>query len=242
MRPSPVPHDTRLRLIAASLIVLALSQLQHLGLSLATLLLVFSLALIEGLKPGAWRRLFHAELFVLLLLVTMPFAIPGEPLFSIGIWNVSKEGVVRAGLLASKVSAAVLLLAMFLGEIEPARFGATLKALRMPERLVRLLVMTVRYIFVFRSEAERLQTAMKARAFTPGTNRHTWTSYGYLIGMLLVRSQDRARRVENAMICRGYQGHFPYMDMAAPDLWDWVTFTGLSASAVALLIFDKMQI
>ena len=57
---------------------------------------------------------------------------------------------------------------------------------------MRLFVMTVRYVSVIRMEAARLRTAMKARAFKPSTNRHTYTSYGNLIGMLLVRSLDRA--------------------------------------------------
>ena len=38
---------------------------------------------------------------------------------------------------------------------------------------------------------------------------HTYRSLGYLIGMLLVRSHERSGRIYNAMLCRGFRGHFP---------------------------------
>ena len=49
---------------------------------------------------------------------------------------------------------------------------------------------------------------MKIRSFKPGTNLHTYRSYAYLAAMLLVRSYDRADRVYQAMICRGFHGTF----------------------------------
>jgi cobalt/nickel transport system permease protein len=47
---------------------------------------------------------------------------------------------------------------------------------------------------------------MKARGFQPTTNLHTYKTYAHLVGMLLVRSADRAERVRNAMLCRGFRG------------------------------------
>ena len=35
---------------------------------------------------------------------------------------------------------------------------------------------------------------------------HTYKTIAYLVGMLLVRSCDRAERVHNAMLCRGFRG------------------------------------
>ncbi|MFW5792080.1 MAG: energy-coupling factor transporter transmembrane component T family protein, partial [Desulfohalobiaceae bacterium] len=54
----------------------------------------------------------------------------------------------------------------------------------------------------------RLRRAMKTRAFRPRTNLHTYRSYGHLLGMLFVRSFDRAERVHQAMRCRGFKGRF----------------------------------
>jgi len=49
---------------------------------------------------------------------------------------------------------------------------------------------------------------MKIRGLQPGTNIHTYRSYAYLAAMLLVRSYDRANRVFQAMLCRGFHGTF----------------------------------
>jgi cobalt/nickel transport system permease protein len=37
---------------------------------------------------------------------------------------------------------------------------------------------------------------------------HTYRTYAYLVGMLLVKSHDRADRVRAAMLCRGFRGRF----------------------------------
>ena len=49
---------------------------------------------------------------------------------------------------------------------------------------------------------------MKIRGFQPRTNLHTYRSYAYLAGMLLVRSYDRGENVFQAMLCRGFHGVF----------------------------------
>jgi cobalt/nickel transport system permease protein len=37
---------------------------------------------------------------------------------------------------------------------------------------------------------------------------HTYRTYAYLVGMILVKSHDRSQRVRAAMLCRGFQGRF----------------------------------
>jgi cobalt/nickel transport system permease protein len=49
---------------------------------------------------------------------------------------------------------------------------------------------------------------MKVRGFRPRMSGHAYRTYGYLIGMLLVRSFDRSERILAAMKCRGFHGHF----------------------------------
>lgn len=239
MREKLLPRDLRLRLAAAFVTVSALSQLHTLSTAAAALAGVCLIAALAGMERGLWRRLLHVESFVLLLFLTLPFAVAGEPLLAVGPLTATAEGVDRAALVACKVSASVLVLMTFLGEVDPARLGAALHTLRVPETIVRLFVMTVRYLSLIRAEALRLHEAMRARAFRPGSNRHTWRSYGYLIGMLLVRALERARRVEEAMLCRGYSGRFPHAVLAAPGLQDWLAFVGLSGLAVATLLADR---
>ncbi len=234
-----IPGDLRLRLVAALIVVVALSQLQNLALA-ATALAVFALlALMSGLEPGMARRLWHVEGLVALLVVTLPFTVEGTPAFSLGPLVASSQGLIHAGLLACKITAAALVVMVVPGAPEPAQLGAALHGLRVPEKLVRLLVMSVRYLAILRAEARRGHEAMRARGFRPRSNRHTWRSYGYLIAMLLVRALERAQRVEDAMLCRGFQGRFPHASLQAPAARDWFGFALLTGLAVAVFLGDR---
>ena len=43
-------------------------------------------------------------------------------------------------------------------------------------------------------------------------NGHSYRTFGYLVGMLLVRSFDRSERVLAAMKCRGFRGQYWLLD------------------------------
>jgi cobalt/nickel transport system permease protein len=75
-----------------------------------------------------------------------------------------------------------------------------------------LFLFTVRYLDVLHCECLRLRWAMKVRCFHPRMDRHTYRSFGNLLGMLLVRGYDRSERIMAAMKCRGFQGRFYLLD------------------------------
>ncbi len=234
------PADLRLRLVATVLAIACFSLLTTpwvAGCVLAAVLLVA-----WRMRPQArlWHRLLHVEGFLPLLFLTLPFTLPGAPLFTLGPLAASVEGSWRALLIACKVSASALLLMVMLGDVEPVRLGAALRGLKVNERLTRLFVMTVRHVGLIGEEARRLQDAMRARGFVPGSNRHTWRSTGNFIGMLLVRALARAQRIEEAMACRGYDGHFPLLPQPAPSVNDWRGFALLVGCAVAALGIDRL--
>ena len=56
----------------------------------------------------------------------------------------------------------------------------------------------------------------------------------------VVRALERAQRVEEAMLCRGYSGRFPHAALPAPGIRDWAAFAGLSGLAVATLLVDRI--
>ncbi|MEW5423033.1 cobalt ECF transporter T component CbiQ [Amorphus sp. 3PC139-8] len=231
-----LPKDERLRLVAAFVLVAALSQVEDIRTAALALGVACLVALIERTNRRLWRRLLHVEGFVLLLFLSLPFSVAGTPLFSVGPLTATVEGAIRAGLVACKVSASVLIVMTLLGPIEPTRIGAAMQALRVPDTIVRLFVTTVRYLSILREEALRLHESMRARAFSPRSNRHTWRSYGYLIGMLLVRALERGKRVEEAMLCRGFSGRFLHTALPAPAVGDWIGFSLLAALSVVMLI------
>lgn len=90
--------------------------------------------------------------------------------------------------------------------------GHALFALKTPARLVHLMMFTIRYIDVLREEYQRLRTSMKLRGFRPRSNWHTYRSYGYLVGMMLVRAIERSERILTAMKCRGFNGRITLLE------------------------------
>lgn len=49
--------------------------------------------------------------------------------------------------------------------------------LRMPDKIVHLLLMTHRYVFLIEQEYRRLMRAARLRGFRPGTNLHTYKKF-----------------------------------------------------------------
>lgn len=195
------------------------------GLGAPTLALAAALAAVGAAQlpiGEVKRRLVPMGLVMLLVVAFVPWAVRGEPLVQFGPWGYSREGVQLAGIVALKGIAIVLAVLALLGTMEITSLGHALRHLRVPEKGVHLLLLTVRYLGVLHREYLQLRVAMKARGFRLRMDVHTYRTIGHLVGMLLVRSLDRAERILAAMKCRGFRGHFYMLDhfafSAARDL------------------------
>jgi cobalt/nickel transport system permease protein len=79
-----------------------------------------------------------------------------------------------------------------------------LRRLRVPFILVTTLALLYRYLFVLVDEAQRIERARASRTLAP-SRRRTWRLLGSALGMLFVRSSERAERVYAAMLARGWR-------------------------------------
>jgi cobalt/nickel transport system permease protein len=128
--------------------------------------------------------------------------------FRFGFLLFSHDGLWLALQIALKANAIVLGLMALVGTMDAMTLGHALCHLHVPDKLAHLLLFTVRYLDIFHREYGRLRAAMKVRGFRPHMNLHTYRVYGYLVGMLLVRSFDRSERIVAAMKCRCFRGRF----------------------------------
>ncbi len=154
------------------------------------------------------RRLLPVNAMVLFLWFFLPFTTPGDVIWTVSIFKVTQAGLLLASTLTVKANAMMLMFIAFVVSTPVNTAGHAMSRLGMPDKLVHLFFFTYRYIHVIYDEYLRLKKAMLIRGFVPGTNIHTYRSYAYLVGMLLVKSADRAKRVHNAMLCRGFHGKF----------------------------------
>ncbi len=79
-----------------------------------------------------------------------------------------------------------------------------LEKLGAPRAFVVQVLFLYRYLFVLGDEATRLTRARSLRSFE-GRGMGIRV-FGSLVGQLLLRTLDRARRIHLAMLCRGFDG------------------------------------
>ncbi|MQX35840.1 cobalt ECF transporter T component CbiQ [Roseospira navarrensis] len=231
--------DPRTRILAAAGFALVAVALTSLWLMLIALVMA-GLAMGAARLPAGptLRRMAMMDGFIVVLLVMLPFTVPGPAAFTVLGWPASWAGLEQAAAIALKANAVALALLSLVGSMDPTTLGHALARLRVPERLVHLLLFTVRYIAVIEAEYHRLRRAMRARGFRPRTNGHTLRSLGYLIGMLLVRALERSERILQAMKCRGFTGRLPLLDTLRFSARDGVFAAGLIPVLAGLLILD----
>jgi len=123
-----------------------------------------------------------------------------------------------------------------------ASIGSGLHRLKVPDKLVFLLLMTYRYIAVIQSEYTRLLRAAKFRGFKPGTNLHSYKTYAFLAGMLFVRASLRARRVYQAMLCRGFKEKFYTLDLYPPNGLNFIFFGVMTLIGTGLVLAEWIWI
>lgn len=154
------------------------------------------------------KRLGTVLWFIVLIWAVLPFTFEGEKFHSIGIFTMTIPGVVLSAQITIKSLAILMVFMALIATMTVATMGAALSDLKLPGKIVYLLSITYRYIFVIEQEYQRLLKATKIRGFKPGTNIHTYKTYAYMVGMLFVRASSRADRVHKAMLCRGFNGKF----------------------------------
>ena len=216
--------DPRTRIVAAaafSAVVAVVNGFPALGLSLGAGLLAATLTNLPLL--GVVKRLVPVNVLMLLLVVLLPWTVAGPEhteLVVLGRLAYTWEGLRLAGAIAIKANAIALAVIVLVGTLDLVTLGHALSHLWVPDKLSHLLLFTVRYLDVLRREYRRLRAAMRIRGFRPRMSLHTYRSYGYLVGMLLVRSLDRSERILAAMKCRGFRGRFYLLDHFAFSLRD----------------------
>ena len=201
--------DPRVKIIGAIIFSVVVAVATNLSALLPALgISVFLIILSKLSIKKVLYRLLLVNGLIIFLWVLLPFTYKGESLFTIGPLVGTKEGVLYASQITVKCNAILLVMIALLSSTPIFTLGHAMGRLYFPNKIIHLFLFTYRYIHVIFQEYNRLINAMKIRGFIPRTNLHTYRSYAYLVGMLLVRSYDRAERIYTAMLCRGFHGKY----------------------------------
>lgn len=112
-----------------------------------------------------------------------------------------------------------------------------LRQLHIPKVLVTVILLIYRYLSVLMEEVHRMSQAYSLRApAQKGLHIKTW---GPFVGMLLLRSMDRAQRVYESMCIRGFQGEFY---LTGRKRFGWADGIYLAVWTAVLLFFRTVPV
>lgn len=239
--------DVRCKIVTILVLSFAIASLGHLtpalmavGLSL-TILLIARVSLTKVLL-----RLLAISGFVGMFLVVMPFTAPIRHGDTVLVFNgmdrlvFNLRGLLLAATIATKAIAITLLMEPLLSTAPLPVTLYGLSRLGIPEMVGQMVMLSYRYLHVFRQEARRMSSGMQVRGFRKRTELATLRAVGNFIGMLFVRSFERTERVFDAMRARGYRGRFPEPVELRLQTKDLVLAAGWIAVAAALVVFDRI--
>ena len=229
--------DPRFRIISACLysIVVALSH----NFQVLTAAVFISIVLVILAKLPArdiLKRFIVVNSFNAFLWLVLPLTFQGPIAIRVGPFPFYSSGIIMAAQITLKSNAIVLVLIALIATMNFAVLGYALNWLRVPDKIIHLLLMTYRYVFLIEQEYLRLIRAARIRGFRPGTNLHTYKTYASIVGMLLVRSAVRADRVYQAMLCRGFKRKFYCLHEFTTGKSEWL-FAAAMTGIIGLLIY-----
>lgn len=195
------PHFRLIYLFIWGLIISGLSDLTWL-ISLNVLAVsLFFISLLFSQKSFLpyLKRWFALVIFIALMWATLSWQI-GEN----GI-ELNFQGIELAEKLSLRTHLLLISLWLFLWNINDAVLVQAIGKLPLPEKLIQLFVLTVRYIALLGELRQKMDIAMRARGFRPGLNRRTLYVTAQSVALLLIHALLKAETAQMALKCRGFQ-------------------------------------
>ncbi|HIJ79696.1 MAG: cobalt ECF transporter T component CbiQ [Desulfobulbaceae bacterium] len=188
------------------------------------------------------RRLALVNIFNLFLWLILPLTYAGSHHWQWGALVFSYEGAALAALITLKANGIFFCFLALVATSPVVTMAYALQRLGVPAKLVHLLLFTFRYIHVIEQERQRLVSAAVVRGFKPRVDLHTYRTYAYLVGMLLVKSFARSQRVYEAMLCRGFHGRLYCMSEFSLTREDVVAVAIMLLSVIFLGGYEWLKI
>lgn len=145
------------------------------------------------------KRWFALIIFIALMWATLSWKI-GEN----GI-ELNFQGIELAEKLSLRTHLLLISLWLFLWNINDAVLVQAIGKLPLPEKLIQLFVLTIRYIVLLGELRQKMDIAMRARGFRPGLNRRTLYVTAQSVALLLIHALLKAETAQMSLKCRGFQ-------------------------------------
>lgn len=222
-------RDARVKVIAAITLSLVLALNSSIpatfaGLCVGATMLLFSKPMVAPLI----KRMGLVNIFTLLLWLTLPLTYDGD----------SFTGIHITTLITLKTNAILFCFLALIATSSPVSLGHAMEQLGLPAKFTFLLLFSYRQFFIIKEEYTRLQRAAQLRGFIPNNSLHTYKTYSHLFGMTLVKSWNRAERIHQAMILRGFKGKLISLRRTTLCAADYIFFGVFLLICLLLALFS----
>ncbi len=162
------------------------------------------------LPAGDWLRLNALPLgFVLTGAATLMVEVDSH-----GLHLAADQGR-RAALVVLRAASAASALLLLAATTPAPDLVRGLRRIGLPAEIAEIMLLTWHFLFLLLDQAAAIRTAQEARLGWFGPRRQV-RSLGLLIGQLLPRAMERARRLETGLAARGFDGSLPTISTAHP--------------------------
>jgi cobalt/nickel transport system permease protein len=141
-----------------------------------------------------WRTLLRRAVIVWLMSGLVALGLLGQPNWAL-----------RAGNLVLKSTLSLWAVSLLAHCTSVPELAAGLRHLRLPRVVTETFAFWARYYAVLGREWQRLELAREARTIE-ATPRRRFRMLANALGLLFIRAYERAEKVHQAMLARGYRG------------------------------------
>jgi cobalt/nickel transport system permease protein len=200
--------DTRCRLLAG-IVCIAITVNLHNWILLAALICLVTILLVKDIKI-VMLRLIPVNIFAAMLWITFPLGIYLSALINMdnNIPDYS-DAFQRACLYTLRINAAALLYMLLIIPLGIGDLSNTLLKLYVPKKLVTLLMLTYRYIYVLMEKVLTASLSLRIRKPKRFSKLTELRCYGNMFGTSILSAELRASKVWIAMRSRGFTDSFP---------------------------------
>lgn len=230
----------RQKLISLVALLFALATIRHHLLLVPVVIITVWLYWLSGLPLGfLLQRLHYPGLFILAVVLLLPFTVGETVLAQWGPISLRREGMETMVLIAGRF-ASILTIGFILFGTTP--FLAMVKAMRnlgLPPLMADMTLLAYRYLYEISDMLDTMGKAMQLRGMGQrqgwSGQRRSFQQWAFLVGNLLLRSYEQSERVYKAMALRGYGQAIP-LEITTSELERQRTQVGLTIAVLSMAV------
>lgn len=199
--------DIRLKIVSILISALIISSCRTAGAAASSGLFAVMLTLISGIPLKYYiKKTYLPLVFLIPLFLFLPLSSGGEKLYSLEFVSLYKEGLLLSVIISLKVIAIIILINIMLSTASLRDMTAALRSLKVPDKMLNIILFTYRYFFVFFEDLRKMRVALTLRGSGNRSSLKSLRTSANLAGSILVRSYEQTERIYRAMLLRGYNG------------------------------------